>query len=164
MGYFVAFLFFPVLVLASGLLSGCKTENTPTGPKESENPNRCELTDVGEASDFMKTKVIEDDVLILAQGFGYPQALVWRDAGTNKTYYLTRVMATDKRLYFHREIPEGETPGVPSRFEGHLLRWDHLPAKQAASMAGGLKSQYNVTFDPKDTYIIMQGQKPSGCP
>jgi hypothetical protein len=167
MGDYIDILFFYFLLLLTGILcaGGCGRgeSQVSSSPDKSANPNRCTLTDIGEAADFMQKRSIEDDILVVAHGLGNPQALVWREAKTNRTYYLARVMGTEKRLYFLREILEGETPGVPSRFKGHLLRWDHLPQQQARNMASGLKARYNVTFNPSDTYIILQGQKPKGC-
>ena len=129
----------------------------------SNDPKRCRISDVGEAADFIQKSDIQDDVLIVAHGLGNPQALVWRDSQTGKTFYLARVMGTQKKLYYLKEIPEDEKPGVPSRFSGHLLRWDHLPKEKALDMMSGLKSQYNITINPEETYIIVKGQKPRGC-
>ena len=163
MVHYVEFRLFPVLLLMTAGLWSCGKTSPSNDAKKADNSNRCVLTDIGEAADFIQRTDIADDAWVVAQGVANPQALVWRDAETNKTFYLARVLGTQKRLYFLREIPEGETPGVPTTFKGHLLRWDHLPAKQAANMAGGLKSTYNVTLAPAQTFVIIEGAKPSGC-
>lgn len=139
-----------------------KVESSP--PKKNTDPGRCIATDVGEAADFVLQKNIVDDRLVQAQGLTNPQSLVWRDEQTGKTFYLARIMGTEQKLFFLKEVAdEAPPPGVSSRFEGRLVRWRHLPPAQAAHMASGLKSQYNIDVKLDEAFLIIEGQKPDGC-
>ena len=147
------------------ILPSCKKSDPPTDmlPKNSD-PARCAAVDVGEAADFIQQQNIIDDRLIVAQGLTNPQSLVWRDQKTGQTFYLARIMGTEQKLFFLKEVPDdAPPPGVLSQLSGHLLRWKRLPTEQARHMAAGLKSQYNVDVDMEKAFIIIEGAKPDGC-
>ena len=156
-----------LLISISGVLNlgGCKkTDPLSEAPPPNTDPSRCIPVDVGEAADFIQQQNIKDDRLVTAQGFTNPQSLVWRDEKTGRTFYLARIMGTERKLFFLKEVPDdAPPPGVLSRVSGHLLRWKHLPREQARRMAAGLKSQYNVDVDMENAFIIIEGAAPNGC-
>ena len=152
------------LIISAILFFSCK-DNTSHDPSAWRNtdPKRCIAADVGEASDFMRQSDIKDDRVVTAHGLANPQALIWRDDAAKRTYYLARVMGTDKKLYYLKPVADDETPGVASVFEGHFLRWSHLNRERGALLMNALKTNYNVEFDPTKTYIIVKEEKPEGC-
>ena len=158
-------IFFLISMSASLIISSCKKSEAPAEtPPKNRDPARCVPVDVGEAADFIQHKEIVDDRLIVAQGLTNPQSLVWRDEKTGKTYYLARIMGTERKLFFLKEVPDdAPPPGVLSLVSGHLLRWKHLPVDQARHMAAGLKSQYNVDVDMDQAFIIIENTVPDGC-
>ncbi len=159
----INFILFQFFLIVLPVITGCNTAAPPPSSSQ-EDPTRCIAVDVGEASDFILQKKIIDNRTVIMHGLTNPQSLVWRDDGTGKTFFLARIMGSERRLYFLKEVPDEEPPpGVLSRFEGHLLRWSNLPQKQSQHMALGLKSQYNITIEPDNSYIIIHGQKPEGC-
>lgn len=159
--------FVPILILFSFFTLCCGKTQQQSPPVQNTDPSRCSPVEIGEAPDFVLQKDFEnikDDRLVIATGLTNPQSLVWRDDKTGKTFYLARIMGTKRLLFFLKEVPDdAPPPGVSARFEGHLLRWKHLPAEQARHMASGLKSQYNIEVDMNHAFIIVEGQKPSGC-
>ena len=157
--------FFYFLLAQSVLSTQCgkKTEQ-PAPPPKNTDPSRCVMQDVGEASDFVMQKNIVDDRMVRVHGLTYPQSLVWRDEDTGKTFYLARIMGTEQKLFFLKEVPdEAPAPGVSSEVAGRLVRWDRLPVAQARHMASGLKSEYNVNVVPNQAFLIIAGRKPDGC-
>ena len=154
-----------ISISAALIFTGCKKSEAPADtPPKNNDPGRCLPTDVGEAADFIQQKNIVDDRLIVAQGLTNPQSLVWRDEKTGKTFYLARIMGTERKLFFLKEVPDDSPPpGVLSRFSGQLILWKHLPKQQARHMAAGLKSQYNVDVDMEHAFIVIEGAKPDGC-
>lgn len=159
----LAVLVAPMLFL---LLSGCgKNESKVVTDPHNTDPNRCMVTDIGEASDFNLSAETMDDRMVVAQGIANPQALVWRDQALNKTFYLTRIMATERKLYYMRTVPDDEEkPGIATEFKGHLIRWSRLDPKRSIPIAQALHQKYNITVNPKETYLIIEGEKPKGCP
>jgi hypothetical protein len=147
------------------LLFSCKSNNFQNPEKKKNtDPKRCILENVGESADFIQKKDLQDDRLVAAQGLANPQAIIWRDDNEKRTYYLARVMGTERKLYFLKPVADDETPGVASRFEGHFLKWSNLDPKRAALLSNALATNYNIKFDLKETYIIIEGEKPEGCP
>ena len=143
---------------------GKATEPTENIPRNTD-PARCTTVDIGDATDFIQQPNIIDDRMVRASGLTNPQALVWRDDASGKTFYLARIMGTERKLFFLKQVPDdAPPPGVASRFEGRLVRWNHLPPEQAKHMAVGLKSQYNIDVNMKEAFVIVQGQRPEGCP
>jgi hypothetical protein len=89
---------------------------------------------------------------------------VWKEKQTGNIYYITRVMGTQKRLYYMEELAPGEAPVLKSLFVGHLLRWDRLPERRAAELTKALLTEYKLEVEPDKTYLLFGGQKPAGCP
>jgi hypothetical protein len=143
---------------------GCKTNSTDD-KIISRDPSSCKVVDVGEATDFFTRKVgITTDRMITTQGLAHPQALVWRDQQTNLNYYVTRVMGTEQRLFFIKQIKNDERPGIASQFSGHLLGWNELPKTLSAPIVRAFASQYSLKIDTNKTYVILADEKPQGCP
>ena len=143
----------------------CKSQkNRELSKSRNTDPGRCIVEDVGEATDFIQLPNIVDDRMVIAHGLANPQALVWRDTQTNRTFYLTRVMGTERRLYFMRQVADDEKPGVASSFKGHLVKWSNLPPKRSVPIANALDQQYNIQVKPEESYVIIVGEKPEGCP
>ncbi len=149
--------FIPILSITA-----CKNTASNDSP-EKRDPKRCDFVDIGEAADFIKTKIV-DDRLVVAHGLANPQALIWKDDSSGRTFYLARVLGTEKKLYYLKPVADDETPGVASEFKGHLLKWSHLDARRNALLTNALATQYNVKIDADKTYIILSGDKPDGCP
>ena len=154
-----------IFIMGVGFVCCNKTpDRVVPEPKKNTDPSRCTIADIGEAADFVQQKNVVDDRLVRAHGLTNPQALVWRDEDTGKTFYLARIMGTERKLYYLREVPdEAPAPGVLSQFEGRLVRWRNLPAAQARNMAAGLKSQYGIDVNSNEALLIIAGQKPDGC-
>jgi hypothetical protein len=150
-------------VLASiFLLPACGDEKAPK--PAAKDPKRCDLKDLGEAANLIESGKIPDDQLARVSGIGDPRSLVWQDKVTSKTFVLTRVMGTQRRLLFLEELPPGQAPTVKAVFEGHLLRWDKLPPQRAVPIGRALKKEYEIDIDATKTYLIIAGAKPEGCP
>jgi hypothetical protein len=150
-----------VLALAA-LGGGCSSEPAPAAPPA--DPSRCELKDLGEASTLIETGNLPADQLARLSGVGDPRSLVRQDSVTKQAYFLTRVMGTQRRLFYMQELATGETPKVLAVFEGRLQRWDLLPPQQAVPIANALKQEYQIDIDPRQTYLITADAKPDGCP
>jgi hypothetical protein len=146
------------------LIISCKNNTSHEAMSNNADPGRCTVEDVGEAADFIVKKEVRDDRLVVAHGLANPTALIWRDDIAKKTFYLARVMGTERKLYFLKPVADDETPGVASVFEGHLLKWSHLDPKRRTLLMKALADNYNIKIQPDNTYIILQGEKPEGCP
>jgi hypothetical protein len=147
------------------LAISCKNNTShESASKGNPDPRRCTAEDVGEAADFIVQKGIRDDRLVVAHGLANPTALIWRDDAAKRTFYLARVMGTERKLYFLKPVADDETPGVASVFKGRLLKWSNLDPKRRALLMKALADNYNIKISPDDTYIILQGEKPEGCP
>jgi hypothetical protein len=155
----------PFLLLAIWLPStlSCSTESA-SPPSSNKAPGRCSFTDIGESADFIVQSQIVDDRLVIAYGLANPHALVWRDQTTGKSFYITKVMGTGQKLFYHKEIQPSEQQGIASEFKGHLLRWDKLPKERSLPITNALSRQYQISVNPESTYIILAGEKPVGCP
>jgi hypothetical protein len=151
----------PLLLFAAA----CQMKSGREEPAPQNNdPGRCVVADVGEAADFIQSNPIVDDRMVLTQGLANPQALVWRNAETRQTFYLARIMGTERRLFYMRQVADDEKPGVASSFKGHLVKWQNLDPKRALPIANALKQQYNIEIAPDRAYVIIAGEKPKGCP
>ncbi len=151
------------ILFATLALISCKTHSS----KESHtpfDPTRCKVVDIGEATDLAEKSSIDDNRMVLVHGLAHPRALVWRDATTGFTFYITRVMGTKQRLFFLRQIKPDEKPHILSELQGYLLRWDKLPKKKSSPIANALASQYKIIIKPESTYVIDESGKPAGCP
>lgn len=145
-------------------LAACGEGERPPAPPPPD-PARCEIADLGEASDLIASGKVPDDKMVRLTGISSPKSLVWQDAATGRTYFVSRVTgAADRWLYYTQELDVGETPKVLSVFEGHIQRWDQLPKQQAVPMAAALKKEYHLDIVPEQTYLITAGSKPEGCP
>ena len=155
----------PIAILISAIfIMSCKGNASHDSPSKRPDPKRCVSVDIGEAADFIKKKGLKDDRLVVAHGLANPQALIWRDDTESRTFYLARVLGTERKLYYLKPVADDETPGVASEFKGHLLKWSHLDPRRNALLTNALATNYNVKIDPEQTYIIINGEKPKGCP
>lgn len=154
------YIFFSLLLLSLGCRNNSTDEKTI-----STDPSRCKVVDVGEAADLFTRKAgITTDRMITTQGLAHPHALVWRDQQTNLNYYVTRVMGTEQRLFFIKQIKGDKRPGIASQFSGHLLSWNELPKTLSAPIVRAFAAQYNLKIDTNKTYVILADEKPTGCP
>jgi hypothetical protein len=143
-------------------VSSCGESAPPPPPPD---PARCEIADLGEASDLIAKGPLPDDKMVRVTGISSPKSLVWQDAATKQAHFVSRVIGAEGRwLYYMQELGVGETPKVLSEFEGHLRRWEELPQKQAVPMAAALERDYKIKIDPANTWLITNGAKPEGCP
>lgn len=149
---------FPLHTLSCKSVS--ETEKQDSNPTD---PSRCVVEDVGEAADFILKPGLRDDRMVVAHGLANPQALIWRDDNIKKTFYIARVLGTEKRLYYLRPVADDETPGVASHFEGRFLKWSHLDPRRRVLLSDALRQNYNIEFEHDKTYIIIHGERPEGC-
>jgi len=145
------------------LAIGCGGESA-TEPQDAPNPARCELAKLGEAADLVESGKIPNDQLVEVEGIADPRTLVWREQKTGKIYFITRIMGTQKRMYYMEQLAPGEAPKLKSLFVGHLRRWDKLPPHEAKPMAQALLTEYKLQVEPEKTYLLAGGVKPDGCP
>ncbi len=143
-------------LLIGGCACGDRTSNT--------DPARCQTMDLGDAPTLVESGTIKNDQMVFVQGIADPRALVWLDRSSQTTYYITKILGTQQRLFYLRQLKPDEKPTIKSEFRGHLLRWDLLPEAQSASFANALAEQYNIHISPATTYLINATGKPKGCP
>ncbi len=151
------------LLIAMLTLAACRTDSSKEASLPVD-PARCKVIDLGEATELFNKSALDDNRMVLIRGFAHPRALVWRDATTGFTYYITRVMGTKQRLFFLQQLNPDEKPKILSELEGHLLRWDKLKSKRSDPIANALASQYDIRIKPESTYVIDASGKPAGCP
>lgn len=101
--------------------------------------------------------------MVLIHGIAHPRALVWRDSTTGSTHYITKVLGTEQKLFFLKELAPDEKPGILSVLEGHLLKWTDLPLTESTPIANALSAQYNIKIQPESTFVIKNNSRPKGC-
>ena len=149
-------------VVSSVATASCGKDAPPPPPPD---PKRCEIADLGEASDAIAKGPLPDDKMVRVTGINSPKSLVWQDPTTKQAYFVARITgAEDRWLYYMQPLGVGETPKVLSVFEGHLQRWDSMPKEKAIPIAGALKKNYQAEIDFTKTWLITAGSKPDGCP
>ncbi|MDJ0762319.1 MAG: hypothetical protein QNJ97_04965 [Myxococcota bacterium] len=160
-------IFFPKYIFISTLFGlawiGCNPSQSKNA-SEASDPMRCQLQNLGEAPDLILKGAIDDDRMATIQGITDPRSLVWRDKQDGETYYITRVMGSEQRLFYYRRIASNESPGIKTELTGHLIRWDKLPPSRFDAVAKALATKYDIHIDPIKTYLIDAEGKPTGCP
>lgn len=146
-----------LFVASFSQVTGCKA------PKQ-QDPQRCAVREAGEAANLLGQVNLPNDSMVRVQGITHPQALVWQDKEQGTTHYATRVMGTEKRVFYLKTISQGERPQILSELTGHLIRWDQLPDKRMKPVAAALKKQYHIAIEPDQTYVIDADGRPEGCP
>ena len=150
------------LIASRACATACKDEKSAVdAPKD---PARCELLDLGEATDFMSSgKPVPDDQLVGMTGIADPKMLVWQDADTKRVHYVTKIMGAGGKLLYTERVPAGEKPRILSDFKGTIRLWKNIPGKDALDMAKALKKEWGTEIDINDTYLLTGGVKPEGC-
>jgi hypothetical protein len=148
--------------LVFALVFSCgESKQPPPPPKD---PKRCEIKELGEAAEVIESGKVPSDQMVRVTGIGDPRSMVWQERTSGKAYFLSRVMGTQRRLFYLEELSPGESPRVLAVFEGHMTRWDQLPPKRAVPVANALSKEYKIIVEPTKTYLIINGEKPEGCP
>jgi hypothetical protein len=155
--------FLSIFLTAAAVLPLSCRSSSPEAT-QSKDQARCKPVDLGEATDLVQQGQLSDDRMAVVQGIADPRILVWRDSKTGNIFYITRIMGTEQKLFYLRQIGVDEKPGIESEFLGHLLRWDKLPLERSLPIANALATQYRINIKPESTYVIDADGKPSGCP
>jgi hypothetical protein len=147
------------------LLSGCQANETSDPQRIAEpDPARCEAADLGEAADLFAKGDPPSGCLARIDGLTDPRTLVWKDEATGAVFFITRVMGTQRRLYYMAPVKPGEEPKALSVVEGHLQRWSDLEPRKGVTLSRALEREYSLKIDPQKTYLLTAGEQPAGCP
>jgi hypothetical protein len=158
-----------VAALASGpvCLSACGDDGNPLAQATDDtppDPARCDAMDLGEAADLFSKGDPPSGRIARIDGLTDPRTLVWKDEATGAVFFITRVMGTERRLYYMAPVKPGEEPKALAGVEGHLQRWSDLDPRKGATLARALEREYSLKIDPKVTFLLTAGEKPAGCP
>jgi hypothetical protein len=152
-----------ILFLLVVLFSCTSPKSSPPLPVNTD-PNRCNYSNIGAATDLAYDENLRDDRLVVVDGLADPRALIQQDKTTGQTFYVAKVLGTQQRLFYIKQLAPDERPGIASVFKGHLVRWDRLPEQSAATIAHALNREYGITVIPSSTFAIIAEEKPDGCP
>ena len=154
-----------LLWLIVHLTLGCGAEKTTDPPGGLDrDPARCEVAELGEAADLFEKGDPPSGRIARIDGLTDPRTLVWKDETTGAIFFITRVMGTQRRLYYMAPVKPGEEPRALAVVEGHLQRWSDLEPKKGVTLSRALEREYSLKIDPAVTFLITAGEKPSGCP
>jgi hypothetical protein len=150
--------------VALGACGDTRKEPIPGKEPPPPDPARCEVASLGEAADLFEKGDPPSGRLTRIDGLTDPRTLVWKDEATGGVFFITRVMGTERRLYYMAPVKPGEEPRALSVVEGHLQRWSDLEPRKGATLSRALEREYSLKIDPQTTFLVTAGEKPAGCP
>ena len=128
-----------------------------------DDPQRCVLKELGEASDLAESKSLPNDTYVHVTGIANPKTLVWQDRETGHVFYVAKIMGTGGNLLYMQQMQPGEKPKILSDFKGTLTRWQDLKKTDSVPMAKALLSKWRFKINPDSTYVIRGRTMPDGC-
>ena len=148
-----------VLVLAASLLVACGGEEDAGSASRRAAPTakQCALAELGEAADRVAAGDLPSRQYAKLTGLTDPRTLVWQDERTKDVFYITRVMGTERRLYYMEQLETGEEPVPKSTLVGTITRWSELPPERGVVLARALKREYDLEIEPERTWL-MEGE------